>query len=365
MLTRIWLTYKQHRFETLAILVVGLLAALGALVEAYRLVAVNVPLHCFETYQPYFPGSGQPFPDAATLKCNNLVESFQSIAQGTDMSLVRALLIFVPIIGGIVFGAPLVARELEQGTAPLSWSLSGSRRRWLTGKVLAGVLLLVPVMLAVGIAADVLQGASSPGLDTHAAFESYASRGFIDVFWALAAFAGTFALGTMLGRTLPAVIVALVVCFFVRVAWEPVMSHYVLQPFAVSSLKNIGGPGYYSGEVDMWLYQKVYIDGKEATDAQVQQWYMQNEPPLQEIPSAPATSPDPGASAGQPGTVDKGGGAVQGTPPDMSKFPDYVTYGIPGAWYWNVVGLASGILLLGSLFCGAIAFVWVDRRRPY
>ena len=27
--------------------------------------------------------------------------------------------------------------------------------------------------------------------------------------------------------------------------------------------------------------------------------------------------------------------------------------------------LQSGLLLVGSLFLGAIAFVWVDRRRPY
>jgi hypothetical protein len=45
--------------------------------------------------------------------------------------------------------------------------------------------------------------------------------------------------------------------------------------------------------------------------------------------------------------------------------PTYVDFIIPGAWYWNVVALESAILLLGSLFCAAIAFVWVDRRRPY
>jgi hypothetical protein len=360
MLTRIWLTLKQHRFETGAILVVGLGVAVAALIEAYRLNSMNVPFHCFQDYRgPYFPGSGMPVPDAATLKCNDMVEGFNGIVQGLDMNLVRTLLVFAPILAGIIIGAPLVAREIEQGTAPLSWALSGSRRRWLLGKVLAGILLLVPVMLTVGLAADVLQGADSPGLNTHAAFENYISRGVIDVFWALAAFAGTFALGTMLGRTLPAIILALVVCFFVRVAWEPAMNHYVLWPFAKSDV-SFSVNGYYVGQTNIPLYQKVYIDGKEATDAEVQAWYTKNQPPI-DIPSAdPNATPDPNASTA-PGQLVP----VAPAQPAVADFPQYVGYGIPGDWYWNVVALESGLLLIGSLFLGGIAFVWVDRRRPY
>jgi len=355
MLTRIWLTLKQHRFEAGAVLLVCVGLTIAALIEAYRLTSMNVPFHCFQDYRgSYFPGSGQPVPDAATLKCNNLVEGFNGIVQSLDMNLIRTLLVFAPILGGIIVGAPLVAREIEQGTAPLSWSLSGSRRRWLLGKVFAGILLLVPVMLAVGFAADVLQGADSPGLNTHAAFENYVSRGVIDVFWALAAFAGTFALGTMLGRTLPAVILALVVCFFVRVAWGPAMDHYVLWSFAKSDVSFIVN-GYYVGQTDIPLYQKVYIDGKEATDAEVQAWYTKNQPPI-DVPS-----PDPNASTA-PGQLVP---VVPAQPAVDLHFPEYVGYGMPGSWYWNVVALESGLLLIGSLFLGGVAFVWVDRRRPY
>ena len=361
MLTRIWLTYKQHRFETIAILAVCLGVAVAALIEAFRLNSMNVPFHCFQDYRgPYYPGPGQPVPDAATLKCNSLVEGFQGILQGVDMSLVRGLLVFAPILAGIIVGAPLVAREIEQGTAPLSWSLSGSRRRWLLGKVLAGILLLVPMMLAVGFAADILQGADSPGLNVHAAFESYASRCVIDVFWALAAFAGTFALGTMLGRTLPAIILALVVCFFVRVAWEPAMNHYVLWSFAKSN-PPLTINGYFFGQVDIPLYEKSYIDGKEATSDEVQAWYIRNEPAIDAPTPDPNATPNPSASSA-PGQVVP---VVPAQPPADLAFPNYVSYGIPGAWYWNVVALESGILLAGSVFLGAIAFVWVDRRRPY
>jgi hypothetical protein len=60
-----------------------------------------------------------------------------------------------------------------------------------------------------------------------------------------------------------------------------------------------------------------------------------------------------------------GGIACQGPTIDPSHMPQQIPYVIPGSWYWQIVALESGILLLGSLFCGAIAFVWVDRRRPY
>jgi hypothetical protein len=352
MLTRIWLTYKQHRFETIALIVVCLGLAAAALIEAYRLNSMNVPMSCFNSWTGGFVDPSGPPMDAATAHCNSLVKSWMSLNGSTDMNLVQMLLIFAPLLGGIVLGAPLVAREIEQGTAPLSWALSGSRRRWLLGKVLAGVLLLVPLMLAVGITADVLTAATHPGLDTHAAFEGFAGRGVIVVFWALAAFAGTFALGTLMGRTLPALIVALLVCFFVRVTWDAGMSHFILAPFArqeISSDQNYNG--WYAGEINMPAYGQYYMDGKP-WNGDYYEWSMAHP-----VPMVAVTAP-PDAPADQKGTS-----YMQ---PDPSfDSPSYVQFVIPGNWYWNVVAVESAFLLLGSLLFGGIAMVWVDRRRPY
>jgi hypothetical protein len=52
-------------------------------------------------------------------------------------------------------------------------------------------------------------------------------------------------------------------------------------------------------------------------------------------------------------------------PIDPSQIPTWVSYSIPGSQYWPVVAFESGLLLLGSLVLAAVAFVWVDRRRPY
>ena len=393
MLTRIRLTLKQHRFETIAIVVVSLGVAVAALIEAYRISSLGVPLSCFSgTYD--YSGNG-PGIYSAGAHCQLLMDSFNGLRWGLDANLVQLLLVLVPLLAGIVLGAPLVARELEQGTAPLSWALSGSRRRWLLGKVLAGVVLLVPTMLAVGLAADVLEGALDPGVNINAVFQNYLSRGFIDVFWALAAFAGTFALGTLFGRTMPALIVALIVCFFVRVTWEPGMARIVLAPMAVEQTGSNQqfGPMYFG-------------PGGGVVIAPI----FSAEPSGSPGPLGSSASPDPGASpkaSGSPAPGDSGnqvtaftpywvqidldsytrvfldGKPYQGDPyslggynvqfdangnpipPDPSTVPQWIRYSIPGSQYWLVVAIESGLLLLGSLLFAAVALVWVDRRRPY
>jgi hypothetical protein len=255
----------------------------------------------------------------------------------------------------------MVARELEQGTAPLSWALSGSRRRWLLGKVLAGVALIVPLTLTIGLAANVLQSALSPGIDVYAAFENFMGRGVIVVFWALAAYAGTLALGSLIGRTLPAVVLALVICFFARTLWEPALTHSLLRPIAVeqNTSENSAQQVYsrfLTGGVDMPVYARDYMDGKPF-EGDSYQWWMEHQPVY--ATPAPLATVDPSSGATASGPI-----SVAPAPPPLDG-PYPVYFVIPGSQYWPITALESGMLLLGALFCAAVAMFRVERRRPY
>jgi hypothetical protein len=361
MLSRIRLTLKQHRFETIAFVILCLGLAAASLIEAYRLGAVQFPAGCVgEGVSAGVGGYPNPYdPSRPPTPCDLATQRFNDIAWGFDMNLVRMFEMIVPFIVGIVFGAVLVAREIEQGTAPLSWALAGSRTRWLLGKLLAVVVLIVPLLLIAGLAADVRQGALVPGgSDSHASFQFYADRGVFFVFWGLAALCGTVALGTLMGRTLPAVLVALVVCVFARGLWEQTWNHTVLRQFAVM----VDGGYNYAG-TDLWVYQsdQLYLDGKPWY-GDINAWWQANE-------TCVDYTPDPsmaGGAGGKPvgGTIC---GPFDQIDPNKQPLmaPEPATYVIHGDRYWGVVALESAALLAGSVVFAAVALFWVNRRRPY
>jgi hypothetical protein len=346
MRAQIILTLKQHRFETIAAVVLCVGVALAALVEAFRLNSIQFPAGCLVAGQgvPYFDPSMPPTP------CTLASAKFHGLDSGFDMNLVKLFEQILPFIVGIMFGAVLVSREIEQGTAPLSWALAGSRRRWLTGKLVAVVLLIVPLLLVAGLAADMRQGALLPGSDPHASFEYYADRGVFFVFWGLAALCGTVALGTLSGRTLPAVMVALVVCVFVRGSWMQVWNRTVLREFAVAN-----DPVNYS-RADLWVYQgdQLYLDGKPWY-GDINAWWNAQQTCVQ-------VSPDPNLPGSLGGTMCQMNIAANAAPPMP---PMQLTYVIHGDRYWPIVALESAALLAGAAFCAAVALFWVGRRRPY
>ena len=332
MFDRIWLTYKQQRFETLAVAVTCLGAAAWALLASWHLNSVGVPASCLvDGRVPYWNGpmSSSWIPGACQLPSQRFTDALSS----WDVRTVSSLGDVLPFFVGIAMGAPLVARELEQGTAPLSWALAGARWKWLAGKILAALLLIVPLLLVAGLAADVLRGAQEPGVDPHASFDYFTSRGVFFVLWGVAALMGTVALGTLYGRTMPVVIVALIACLFARATWEPLTDRNLLYGMAVLEMPGVQSPG------ELLVYQSdvLYLDGKvyTGTDCTLSNG-------LTECEYAPGHEPDP-----------------------SSVGPQQAWYVITGDHYWQVVALESAIMLAGSAALAAFALFWVDRRRPY
>src|SRR5687767_15095209 len=55
---------------------------------------------------------------------------------GVLSEVIDTVLLVLPVLVGIFWGAPLVARELETGTYQLVWNQSVTRTRWLATKLL-------------------------------------------------------------------------------------------------------------------------------------------------------------------------------------------------------------------------------------
>ena len=77
---------------------------------------------------------------AAHDDCSTATSSFLQNDHALQVGL-NVLAVVLPGIIGILWGAPLVAQELETGTYRLAWTQSVTRTRWLAVKL--GVLGLV------------------------------------------------------------------------------------------------------------------------------------------------------------------------------------------------------------------------------
>jgi len=193
MLDTVRLTFKQLRFEALA--VGGSLLALAAvlIVLAMRLQVIDIAA-C--------SGPEPPLDCAARQAQSSGLFSFMFVGQ-----LLAALL---PVFGALVVGVAIVGRELERGTTTLAWPLARSRTRWLgTRWLIVGVAVLAAALL-VGLAADAMHEASRT---THAGttFDLVELRGWIIAVRAVMAFTLAVLVGALLGRTLPGLLVAMIV----------------------------------------------------------------------------------------------------------------------------------------------------------
>jgi ABC-2 family transporter protein len=143
------------------------------------------------------------------------------------------VLVVIPGIIGVFWGAPLIARELETGTYELAWTQSVPRRRWLAVKL--GLIGLASVAVA-GLLSLMLTWWSSP-LDRVNAdpFSLFDQRGVVPLGYAAFAFALGVAAGLLLHRTQAAMAATLVVFVAVRVAATRLVRPYLLAPVRVVS----------------------------------------------------------------------------------------------------------------------------------
>lgn len=211
------LTLKLHRIEVLAVLAGGTLLAIAAAVVALRLDAVGVPLACF---------AGDPSAiSGAPVSCERPLGLFQEIERREASRLFLVMGLF-PIAAGVLLGAPVVAREIERGTAALPWTLGGSRRKWIARRIAVLVPVLLLALVTMALAGDRLEASRLPMLDPWASFADGSNRGGVIVARGVLAFVVAVLAGLVLGRQIPALIAGVVLASVLVGAGAAVMDRW-------------------------------------------------------------------------------------------------------------------------------------------
>ncbi len=212
-----WVTWRQHRTALTWMLIALALTATG-------LALADVTVRHAGAEHRYFSLMAGPWADYIHL--------------GVILSLV------MPVLAGVLLGAPLVAREAENGTTMLAWTQDASRTRWLLAQAVP-----VAVLLAVAAAALQLEFGRLSGLRAGLAWSAWSPEAFTLhplplAGWTALAFSLGVLLGAVIRRTVPA-IAATIACATALYATAALWRVFYLPPLHVAVPARFSGT-YYS-----------------------------------------------------------------------------------------------------------------------
>ena len=210
-----WLAWRQLR--TQALVAASLLAALAVVLlltgPSLRHFADTVVTTC-----------------AAHHDCVAVTASFHRLAH---LASVYSLLVtVVPVLLGVFWGAPLVARELEAGTYRLAWTQSVPRVRWILVRLAVVTLAAVAITGLLSVAVTWWQ--SPVDRVNNSPFNSFESRDVLPV--AYAAFCVTLGalVGALVKRTIAAMAATLGCFALVRYVVQQYVRPNLLAPLRLS-----------------------------------------------------------------------------------------------------------------------------------
>ena len=342
----IWLTWRQFRAQALTLLV--LLAA-----ATIYYVVTGLQMHHANAVNLATCG--------AQNDCGNVVSDFRGhYAAAFDLS--QLLLLIVPGLIGIFWGAPLIGRELETGTHQLAWNQSVTRTRWLAVKLLGVGLVALATAGLLSVLLTWWAGPIDPISGTRFSAMTFATRDITPLGYALFAFTLGVTAGLLLRRTIPAMAVTLAVFIGIQILVPTTIRPNLLSSTTTTVTINeatmqqangIYGHGGNSGAF--------YISG---LNTPVGAWILSTTPvetAAGRWESMTAVSnclprPDAGASttADSPFTVF--GACVA-----SDDLHESVTYQ-PASHYWPLQWMETGLFLVLSAVLSGFCF-WFIRRR--
>jgi ABC-type transport system involved in multi-copper enzyme maturation permease subunit len=225
----IWLAWRQFRVQALIAF-----AFLLAVAIAFFLTGPNV-LH---TYHTTIVGC------AARRDCQGAQNSFLSTYPFLQNLLTESE--FLAVVIGIFWGAPVVAREFDTGTFRLAWTQSASRAQWLRAKMLVGGIATI---ITAGLFTLMATWWSSP-IDRvrDQPFSLFDTRDIVPIGYALFAFALGVAIGALVRRVIPAMVLTIAAFAAVRGLFNFVIrQHFAPALRATFSYASSSGGGFRIG----------------------------------------------------------------------------------------------------------------------
>ena len=223
----IWLTWRQFRTQAVVV---------AAGLSAFAILLLVTGPHLVTLYRQSALGTCHS-------NCGGAAGSFlNALGQDTTYRLVyilgAALVILLPAVIGLFWGAPLIARELETGSFRLAWNQSVTRERWLAVKL--GILGLAS-MAAAGLISLILGWWASPidhaaTLGSAAGFQIrffpalFGARGIAPIGYAAFAFALGVLVGLIVRRTVPAMAITLAVFAAVQIVMPLAIRPHLITP---------------------------------------------------------------------------------------------------------------------------------------
>jgi hypothetical protein len=328
-----WLTWRQFRTQALVTA-----AAVGAL-AIYLLVLGLRSRHAYDTD---IVGCS---PDACAAAITRFTDTY-----GGQLGLVGALLLAIPALIGIFWGAPLIARELEERTDQLVWYQSVTRVRWLAVKL--GLLGLTSVLVG-GLLSLMLTWSASRydqvAGDRFGAM-TFAARNLVPIGYAAFAFVLGAVTGMIVRRTVPAMAITLAVFAALQIAVPHGIRQHLRSPVtstvAVDAmvLENIDGLGIRRDEGGE-------IDGYAAPGV----WSLSHRMRLYNADGTPYTAEDAKPCMGA--------GSFEESKACTSRQNLHFSYVYqPADRYWPFQWTELAAFLLLTMLLTGLGFLWIRRR---
>jgi hypothetical protein len=347
----IWLAWRQFRTQAAV--------AIGGLAVVALTLTITEP-HLVHLYNS----------SVVTCRANGDCPAAIAALQTTDLRLqngLNAVLIVVPALIGIFWGAPLIARELDAGTYRLAWTQSVTRTRWLITKIavvgLAGMAVAGILSLMATWWFHPLDRANMNQ------FGTFDQRDIALIGYAAFAFALGVTIGVMIRRPLPAMAITFVAFIAVRLMdaiWvrphlmTPVDQVLALNPNTMSYISSNGGPAILQPDVpfiqNAWIISTAVVDkGGHSLTAQI----VANACP--NLATQLGGGPQAGGSSIGPAPA-----AVQKALHDCvvkvgNTFHQVVTYQ-PASRYWAFQWYEGAMFFALALLMVGFSLWWVRRR---